>query len=228
MTITKAVNGATSSVLFCVFSPTDQKLLNAILAAGDNNRILTNQLNVFLTPLRNPRKERKSGRPPQSRSRSTPRSRMERGRRRNTTRSRPVYTRLSARRVYDRYTRIQWELRLLLRFTFTTNSSSSMETPTAQRSTLDRRISARARQTQTTQNLLEFKDNTHLAIVCLAEFMRVYNHYRACAIWDQLHPRKQAASPCRRSRGHNDTYPLVLKTKRSDGTMPTRRVLQPT
>ncbi len=35
--------------------------------------------------------------------------------------------------------------------------------------------------------MLEIKGNTGLAQVYVAEFMRLYNHYRARALWDKFH-----------------------------------------
>ena len=49
-TITEAVENAKSSVLFCVFTPTDAPLLNSILAAGDNGKILYGLVNSIPNP----------------------------------------------------------------------------------------------------------------------------------------------------------------------------------
>jgi phosphatidylserine/phosphatidylglycerophosphate/cardiolipin synthase-like enzyme len=38
------------------------------------------------------------------------------------------------------------------------------------------------------ENELEIKGNTRLAQIYVAEFMRLYNHYRARALWDKTHP----------------------------------------
>ena len=48
------------------------------------------------------------------------------------------------------------------------------------------------------ENVLEITGNTELAQIYVAEFMRLYNHYRARAIWDKLHahgaPKRTAAA----------------------------------
>jgi phosphatidylserine/phosphatidylglycerophosphate/cardiolipin synthase-like enzyme len=36
------------------------------------------------------------------------------------------------------------------------------------------------------ENLLEIRDSRELAAVYLSEFLRLYEHYRARAIWNQL------------------------------------------
>jgi len=41
------------------------------------------------------------------------------------------------------------------------------------------------------ENVLEIKGNVRLAQVYVAEFMRLYNHYRARALWDKSHPRER-------------------------------------
>ncbi len=41
------------------------------------------------------------------------------------------------------------------------------------------------------ENVLEIKGNTALASVYVAEFLRLYNHYRARAIWNRTHERGQ-------------------------------------
>ena len=66
------------------------------------------------------------------------------------------------------------------------------------------------------ENLLEIKNNSRLAHVYVAEFMRIYNHYRACAIWDQFHPRRRKDDGSAAQEAVAEEYPLVLKTKRSD------------
>jgi len=65
------------------------------------------------------------------------------------------------------------------------------------------------------ENVLEIKDNTQLARVYVAEFMRLYNHYRARAIWERGHAKH--GSPARQSAqvpAHSPHEALVLKTTR--------------
>jgi phosphatidylserine/phosphatidylglycerophosphate/cardiolipin synthase-like enzyme len=61
------------------------------------------------------------------------------------------------------------------------------------------------------ENLLEIRGNRALAAVYFAEFMRLYNHYRARAIWEAQHGAKAKASD---SKSKNDA--LVLKATRDE------------
>lgn len=62
------------------------------------------------------------------------------------------------------------------------------------------------------ENELEIKGNTRVAQVYVAEFMRLYNHYRARALWDKTHP---ADSKKQKKGAQSATAAsLVLKTTR--------------
>jgi phosphatidylserine/phosphatidylglycerophosphate/cardiolipin synthase-like enzyme len=60
------------------------------------------------------------------------------------------------------------------------------------------------------ENVLEIKGNTALARVYVAEFFRLYNHYRARAIWNRTHERGRASE----AKATEDQDPLVLKKTR--------------
>jgi phosphatidylserine/phosphatidylglycerophosphate/cardiolipin synthase-like enzyme len=62
------------------------------------------------------------------------------------------------------------------------------------------------------ENLLEIKDNVALARTYLAEFMRLYNHYHARAVWEQSHGKTAR----RRARRGSAQDPLVLKRSRDE------------
>jgi phosphatidylserine/phosphatidylglycerophosphate/cardiolipin synthase-like enzyme len=47
---------------------------------------------------------------------------------------------------------------------------------------------SKAAENSNDENELEIKGNTRLAAIYVAEFMRLYNHYRARALWDRNHP----------------------------------------
>jgi phosphatidylserine/phosphatidylglycerophosphate/cardiolipin synthase-like enzyme len=68
------------------------------------------------------------------------------------------------------------------------------------------------------ENVLEIKGNARLAQAYVAEFMRLYNHYCARAIWNENHGSAKAAitSAARPRPGRLTTSetPLVLKTAR--------------
>ena len=59
------------------------------------------------------------------------------------------------------------------------------------------------------ENLLEITGSPRLAQIYLAEFMRLYEHYRARALWDQSHGGKRSPQPKKASTGDS----FVLKTK---------------
>ncbi|WP_025038406.1 phospholipase D-like domain-containing protein [Bradyrhizobium sp. DOA9] len=58
------------------------------------------------------------------------------------------------------------------------------------------------------ENVLEIKGNTHLAQAYVAELMRLYNHYRARAIWNKTHEKK--------AKPGSVADPLVLKRTRDE------------
>jgi hypothetical protein len=59
------------------------------------------------------------------------------------------------------------------------------------------------------ENLLEIRNCPELAQVYLAEFMRLYEHYRARAIWSQVH------AGTKKGKGTRDGHAsLMLKTTR--------------
>ncbi|WP_083354881.1 phospholipase D-like domain-containing protein [Mesorhizobium sp. LCM 4577] len=68
---------------------------------------------------------------------------------------------------------------------------------------------SKASENSNDENVLEIKNNEPLAHAYVAEFMRLYNHYRARAIWNRTHEKQGAAA----ATGGD---PLVLKTKRDD------------
>jgi phosphatidylserine/phosphatidylglycerophosphate/cardiolipin synthase-like enzyme len=67
------------------------------------------------------------------------------------------------------------------------------------------------------ENLLEISGNATLAQVYVAEFLRLYNHYRARALWNRSHPPHAGAgaakSTARRANGAGHD-PLVLASTR--------------
>jgi phosphatidylserine/phosphatidylglycerophosphate/cardiolipin synthase-like enzyme len=59
------------------------------------------------------------------------------------------------------------------------------------------------------ENLLEITGSPRLAQIYIAEFMRLYEHYRARALWDQTHGGRK--SPKAKKTSTDDTF--ILKTK---------------
>jgi len=68
------------------------------------------------------------------------------------------------------------------------------------------------------ENVLEIKGNSALAHVYVAEFMRLYNPYRARALWEKQHGGKKAKSKKGKAASAANTPhdPLVLKRTRNE------------
>lgn len=62
------------------------------------------------------------------------------------------------------------------------------------------------------ENELEIKGNTKVAQIYVAEFMRLYNHYRARALWDKNHPDASKGKKAKSKPAVQDS--LVLATTR--------------
>jgi len=73
-TVVKAVAGAKSSVMFCMFSPTDPALIRTLLATGDRGKLLFGMLNSISDPSKRKKKEGNqsaSGEPPRAPTETT-------------------------------------------------------------------------------------------------------------------------------------------------------------
>ena len=229
-TITKAVNGATSSVLFCVFSPTDQKLLNAILAAGDNNRILYGLVNAIPDPTKKPKKGKKKRTPSTISVEIYHRSRTDRKVLQydlfspaNAPRGFLPEESTIDTREYSGGKSAPFAVHIHHKFVVIDGDTDS---PTIYTGSPNLSTSST---NSNDENLLEFKDNTHLARLYVAEFMRVYNHYRTAPFGiNYILAKTKAASPCRRLRQTTRIRSCLRRNDPTGTTAPTRRVLQPT
>jgi phosphatidylserine/phosphatidylglycerophosphate/cardiolipin synthase-like enzyme len=70
---------------------------------------------------------------------------------------------------------------------------------------------SKASENSNDENVLEIKGNVALAHTYVAEFMRLYNHYRARAIWNKTHEKKG-----KKPKPGSEADPLVLKTTRDE------------
>jgi phosphatidylserine/phosphatidylglycerophosphate/cardiolipin synthase-like enzyme len=69
------------------------------------------------------------------------------------------------------------------------------------------------------ENVLEIKGNSALAHVYVAEFMRLYNHYRARALWEKNHGggKKAKSKKSKAASGAGSPHDaLVLKRTRDE------------
>ncbi|MFM0170604.1 phospholipase D-like domain-containing protein [Paraburkholderia sediminicola] len=213
-TIVKAVAAAKSSVVFALFSPTDKALLDALLDAGDQGKIMFGLLNSISDP---ETKAQKTGKP------LTPTQQV----------AVTVYNRSRKDKKvipFDAFSKdapqaFLPELRTIDPSSFSLKPPGGgapavhvhhkfvvIDADTANPIiyTGSQNLSVNS-VSKNDENLLEIKGNTALAAVYFAEFMRLYNHYRARAIWEAQHGAKAKAAG---SKSKDDA--LVLKTTRDE------------
>ena len=227
-TVTNAVKQAKSSVLFCMFTASDQPLMDAIFAIGDrNDRLIYGLLNA----IDDPDKPTKSGKPRKSsevavsifhRSSSphpdtisfdafgqdAPMGFLPELRSIDTSKFDLSSTKAQAKgngkgakgpppiHVHHKFIVIDGDTDHSTIYTGSPNFSKSSENGND-------------------ENVLEIKDNTQLTRVYVAEFMRLYNHYRARAIWERGHAKHGgSAKQSAQVPAHSPHEALVLKATR--------------
>lgn len=216
-TIVEAVKNAKSSVVFALFSPTDKALLDALLDAGDNGKILLGLLNSIENPEAKAKKEGKPLTPAQQvamtvfhRSRkdkkvipfsafteSAPESFLPELKSIDTSSysTTPPNGKVPTVHVHHKFLVIDADTASPVIYTGSQNlSKNSVE--------------------NNDENLLEIKGNTALAAVYFAEFMRLYNHYWARAVWDEQHGLKANTAAGNNVRTTDNA--LLLKRTRDE------------
>jgi phosphatidylserine/phosphatidylglycerophosphate/cardiolipin synthase-like enzyme len=217
-TVTKAVQLAKSSVLFCMFTASDTELMSAIFAQGDSKDHLIYGL---INSIDDPDKPTKSGK-----KRKLPKI------------AATIYHRSSSKDpdtlAYAAFTQPPPRGFLPeLRSIDTSSFDASAETQAAKSAhgpppihvhhkfividgdTDQPTIYSGSPNFSTSsengndENVLEIKGNLRLAQVYVAEFMRLYNHYRARALWDKSH-----------DGGRTGRNALVLKRTRDEWAKP--------
>jgi len=205
-TVIKAIKNAKSSVMFCMFSPTDPALIRALLATSDRKKLLFGMLNS----ISDPSKKKKKGDDPSS-SGEAPREPTE-----NTKVQVELFNRSRKDKKVVAYSYFHKGLApagFLPEFSTVDLSSRSTLAPPKpgkkggppavhihhkfiiiDADTSDPTIytgSANLSANSTNhndENLLEITGSPELARTYLAEFMRIYDHYRARALWNIAHP----------------------------------------
>jgi len=194
--VTKAVQFAKSSVLFCMFTASDTDLMNAIFAKGDSKDHLIYGL---INSIDDPDKPTKSGK-----------------KRKLPTIAATIYHRSSSKDpdtlAYAAFTQqpprgFLPELRSIDTSSFDVSAETQAEKrahgpppihvhhkfividgdtdqPTIYSGSPNFSTSS---ENGNDENVLEIKGNVRLAQVYVAEFMRLYNHYRARALWEKSH-----------------------------------------
>jgi phosphatidylserine/phosphatidylglycerophosphate/cardiolipin synthase-like enzyme len=228
--VVRAVKSATRSVLFCLYSPTDQALLDAMFEAGDQGKLLFGLLNSISDPNK---KGKKASDPEKAlaKPRKTSRIVVE------------VYNRSRKDKkvvAYDYFRPGKTPADFLPELSTLDTSSQSIVPPQPVSKAskgkkkkgpppavhihhkfivIDAETgnpviytgSANMSKNSTEnndENLLEIKGDLELAQLYFAEFLRLYNHYRARALWDWIHAQKTKGG------AKGDTESLVLKLTR--------------
>lgn len=216
-TVMEAVASAKSSVLFCMFTASDPPLMQAIFEAGDNKKLIYGLINSIPDPT----KPTKSGKPPKSSPISV--EIFHRSRTDKLTLSydyfRPGRTpagflpELSTINVskYSGGKKPPVAVHIHHKFIVVDGDTDS---PTIYTGSAN---FSKSSENANDENLLEIKGNARLAQIYVAEFMRLYNHYRARALWNLYHPvsgaAKTAASSTKKARS-TSVGSLVLASTR--------------
>jgi len=239
-TVVKAIKTAKSSVMFCMFSPTDPALIRALLATSDRGKLLYGMLNSISDPSK---KKKKSADADLSDSGEAPPKPSE------TTQ---VQVELFHRSRKDKKVLAYSYFRpnnapagFLPEFSSVDFSSKSTLPPpkpgkkggppavhihhkfiiidgdTDQPTIFTGSANLSNNSThKNDENLLEITGSPALAQTYLAEFMRIYEHYRARALWNIAHPgaekpsKAKAKLPPASAKRIDQTF--TLKTKRDD------------
>lgn len=223
-TVVDAVKAARSSVIFCMFDPTDRQLLEALLATGDDGKLLYGLLNSISDPTRGEDDETGGGSAPPS---ADAEIKVE-----LFNRSRHDHKALA----YNYFRPGKTPAGFLPEFsTVDLSSRSTLGPPKGGRARTPPAVhihhkfividgdtdtptiftgSANLSKNSTNfndENLLEITGSPALAQTYFAEFMRLYEHYRARAIWNETGSSKTAKL---KDGGRKLEQAFTLKTKR--------------
>jgi phosphatidylserine/phosphatidylglycerophosphate/cardiolipin synthase-like enzyme len=236
-TVVKAVKGARSSVMFCMFDPTDPALLKALLATGDRGKLLFGLLNSISDPTTS--KKKNNAKDNLSDSGEAPRAPSPATEVQVTLFNRSRKDRLVLPYSYFRpgsapadflpeFSTVDFSSRSTLKPK--KNGSKGHQPPAVHihhkfiivDADTDKPTiytgSANLSNNSThknDENLLEITNAPELAQTYLAEFMRLYEHYRARALWNAAHPSGKTTRgklPLGAQRKVNQTF--TLKTTR--------------
>ena len=192
--IVDAVSRAKSSVMFCMFSPTDAALLKALLDAGDQGKIMYGLLNSITDPKTG--KQTADGAAP-GKSQQILVEVYNRSRRDKKAIAYDFFGKDNAPRGFlPEFSTIDLggmslaphgkgvaAVHIHHKFIIIDANASTPVVYTGSANMSKNSVE------YNDENLLEIRGNSLLARTYLAEFMRLYNHYRARALWDLSHPR---------------------------------------
>ena len=206
-TVIKGVANAKSSVIFCMFSPTDPKLIRTLLATGDRRKLLFGMLNSISDPSKRKKKKEDnlsdSGEPPRAPTETT-QVQVELFNRSRKDKKILAYAYFHPGDTPAGFLPEFSTVDLSSRSTLPPPKSGKKLGPPAvhihhkfiviDANTDNPTIysgSANFSENSThknDENLLEITGSPQLARTYLAEFMRIYEHYRARALWNVAHP----------------------------------------
>ena len=202
-TVVKSINAAKESVIFCMFDPTDPVLLKSLLAVGDKKKLLYGMLNSISAPKKDdPLSD--SGEAPRK---PTPASEIKVTLYNRSRKDKKVL-------AYSYFKPGDTPAGFLPEFNAVDMSSKSTLPPPKKGKkkggapavhihhkfividaetenpiiyTGSNNLSNNSTH-RNDENLLEIKGNLELAQTYFAEFIRLYEHYRARALWNLAHP----------------------------------------
>jgi phosphatidylserine/phosphatidylglycerophosphate/cardiolipin synthase-like enzyme len=231
--VTNAVEAATSSVLFCMFTASDEALMKAIFAKGDSDdHLIYGLLNSIDDPEKLTKKGKKRTNLPKIAAtiyhrsnepkpdtlaydafdQAAPRGFLPELRSIDTSRYDASATKKPAKKgakaaakkksggpppihVHHKFIVIDGDTPHPTIYSGSPNFSKASEN-------------------SNDENVLEIKGNTRVAQIYVAEFIRLYNHYRARALWDKAH---SGGKNKKKKKGSTTTHAdLVLKTSRDE------------
>jgi phosphatidylserine/phosphatidylglycerophosphate/cardiolipin synthase-like enzyme len=234
-TVVKAVKGAKKSVAFCMFSPTDVELLTALLKTGDQHKLLYGLLNSISDPNNKKADLSSSGEPP---TRPSPATQIKvtlynRSRKDKKVLAysyfRPGSTpagflpELSAVDMTSKSTlpppksngkKKHFVPAVHIHHKFIVIDAET-QNPTIYTGSANLSKNSTNRNDE---NLLEIKGCPELAQTYFAEFIRLYEHYRARALWNMAHPVQKGKSANAVNPQNNPKLAstFTLKKKRDD------------
>jgi phosphatidylserine/phosphatidylglycerophosphate/cardiolipin synthase-like enzyme len=202
-TVVKSIDAAKESVIFCMFDPTDPALLKSLLAVGDKKKLLYGMLNSISAPKADD-DQSDSGEAPRK---PTPASEIKVTLYNRSRKDKKVL-------AYSYFKPGATPAGFLPEFSAVDMSSKSTLPPPKKGKkkggppavhihhkfividaeaqnpiiyTGSNNLSNNSTH-RNDENLLEIKGNPGLARTYFAEFMRLYEHYRARALWNMAHP----------------------------------------
>lgn len=198
-TVTEAVKAAKSSVLFCMFTASDTDLMNAIFAKGDSkDHLIYGLINSIDDPDRPTKAGKKRTNLPKIAATIYHRSTSKKP----DTLAYAAFNQAAPRGFLPELRSIdtsQYDISVKKKSGMKKSAKgpppihvhhkfiaidADTDSPTIYSGSPNFSASS---ENGNDENVIEIKGNTRLAAIYVAEFMRLYNHYRARALWDRSH-----------------------------------------